>query len=143
MPDAYQQLRWRRLVFLPRLLRSAPDSLLHVLDASVAQTMSFADTIRADLEWMGQHCYRVSVMESPPGDLYQWLKFCATPSWKSLLRNAYLHDNRLYLDGLAHECMLLDITKLRKKVGLGSLDFSIFESAHSDETASAIVDVIP
>ena len=36
MPDAYRQLRYRRLLFLPRLIKSATDSLLKVLDASVS-----------------------------------------------------------------------------------------------------------
>ena len=55
MPDAYRQLRYRRLLFLPRLLRAATDSLLRVLDASLNQEGSFACTILGDLQWMGGH----------------------------------------------------------------------------------------
>ena len=57
-------------------------------------------------------------MEAPPASLYQWLNFCSTSSWKSILRNAYYNDNRFFLDDIAHTCMLQDITKLHVKSGL-------------------------
>ena len=50
MPDAYRQLRYRRLLFLPRLLKTAPDTLLSVLDAIPNQEGSFAHTIMDDLQ---------------------------------------------------------------------------------------------
>ena len=123
-PDAYRQLRYRRLLFLPRLLKSAPDALLRVLDATVEQSGSYAFTILHDLQWLGQHCVHLVNMESPPNSLHQWLNFCGTTSWRSYLRNAYYNDNRLFLDNVAHETMLHDIRKFHAKAGLPSPSFS-------------------
>ena len=72
-PDALRQLRYRRLLFLLRLLKAAPDALLHVLDASPLQSGSYASTIIEDLEWLGQHSFRISEMQAPPDSLYEWL----------------------------------------------------------------------
>ena len=62
-------------------------------------------------------------MEAPPTTLYQWLNFCFSVTWKSTLRNAYFNDNRLFLDDLAHTCMLQDIIKLHGKAGLSPPNF--------------------
>ena len=118
MPDAYRQLRYRRLLFLPRLLRTAPDALLRVMDASVEQSGSFAFTILSDLQWLGQHSVQIINMEAPPSSLHQWLNFCGSGSWKSYLRNAYYNDNRLFLDSVSHATMLHDICKTHARVGL-------------------------
>ena len=125
MPDAYRQLRYRRLLFLPRLLKAAPDSLLAILDATTHQPGSFAFTVMHDLQWLGQHSSAIVSMETPPTTLYQWLNYCSSISWKSTLRSAYYNDNRLYLDDLAHICMLQDIIKLHEKVGLSPPSFIV------------------
>ena len=79
MPDAYRQLRYRRLLFLPSLLRAAPASLLRVLDTSINQEGSFAYTILSDPQWMGEHSYKITEMEAPPATHHQWLNSCAPP----------------------------------------------------------------
>ena len=124
MPDAYRQLRYRRLLFLPRLLRSATDSLLSVLDASVLHAGSFAHTITDDLQWLGSASHHIVSMESPPVTLFQWLNFCNTPSWRGILRSAYHNDNRLFHDDIAHNNMLHDIYKLHLKTSTPCPNFT-------------------
>ena len=118
MPDASEQLRFRRFLFLPRLLRAAPDSLLRVFDASYHQDGYFACTIKDDLVWLGKRVMRLADTESPPAILYQWLNLSSTASWRSILRNAYYNGNRLYLDSVSHTCMLSDIRKLHAIAGI-------------------------
>jgi hypothetical protein len=150
MPDAYRQLRYRRLLFLPRLLKSATDSLLFVLDASVQHPGSFAHTIMDDLQWLGLSSQHISTMQAPPASLHQWLNFCGTVSWRAILRNAYHNDNRIFHDDISHCNMLHDIHKLHVKTGTVSPDFtklfllpSLLEADQHHMPPSARPDILP
>ena len=59
MPDAYRQLRYRRLFSFSRLLKAATNPLFKVLDASHECEGSFACRIKADLEWLGKHSMKI------------------------------------------------------------------------------------
>merc|ERR1712185_392150 len=58
-------IRWRRLLYILRLLSSAPNKLIFVIKKEARLKTSFAATVRLDLDWTWRRTTKLEVSPSP------------------------------------------------------------------------------